>query len=262
MQSVLNTLRVLEELAVRQPVGVAELARGLDLPKSTVQRALGTLHTAGWIKQTGTTPTRWTLTTKALLVGRQATGELGLRDVAVPVMEALRREVDETVHLAVPEGDRVVLVERLETSQPVRIVLPLGQNLSGHASANGKAILAARSPEAVERYIAEGLPRFTRTTIGDAEALRADLAAVRARGYALNEREWRDDVSAVAAAVLGPDGTPVASVSVNMPASRCDRKRLDQLGAHVRAAAREVSAALGYEAPRSGRVAPRDGRAG
>lgn len=254
MQNVLNTLRVLEELAVRQPVGVGDLARAMELPKSTVQRALGTLHTAGWIKQTGSTPTRWTLTTKALLIGRQATGELDLRDVAVPVMEELRRTVDETVHLAVAEGERVVLVERLETTQPVRIVLPLGQHLSGHASANGKAILAARSPEAVERYLTQGLTRFTDTTIDDPAALRADLETVRACGYALNQGEWREDVSAVAAPVLGPDGSPVASVSINMPTSRCDRDRLVELGEHVRAAARRISAALGYQAPDSARA--------
>ncbi|WJV50399.1 IclR family transcriptional regulator [Streptomyces flavofungini] len=253
MQNVLNTLRVLEELAVRQPVGVADLARAMELPKSTVQRALGTLHTAGWIKQTGT-PTRWTLTTKALLIGRQATGELDLRDVAVPVMEGLRRTVDETVHLAVAEGERVVLVERLETTQPVRIVLPLGQHLSGHASANGKAILAARSPEAVERYLTQGLTRFTDTTIDDPAALRAELETVRARGYALNQGEWRDDVSAVAAPVLGPDGSPVAGVSINMPSSRCDRDRLVELGEHVRAAARKISTALGHQAPDAARA--------
>ncbi|MFD0415986.1 IclR family transcriptional regulator [Streptomyces sp. NPDC127108] len=254
MQNVLNTLRVLEELAVRQPVGVGDLARAMELPKSTVQRALGTLHTAGWIKQTGGSPTRWTLTTKALLIGRQATGELDLRDVAVPVMEELRRAVDETVHLAVAEGERVVLVERLETTQPVRIVLPLGQHLSGHASANGKAILAARSPEAVERYLTQGLTRFTDTTIDDPAALRAELETVRARGYALNQGEWRDDVSAVAAPVLGPDGSPVASVSINMPSSRCDRDRLVELGEHVRAAARKISTALGHQAPDSARA--------
>ncbi|MFD9884722.1 IclR family transcriptional regulator [Streptomyces alboflavus] len=254
MQNVLNTLRVLEELAVRQPVGVGDLARAMELPKSTVQRALGTLHTAGWIKQTGTAPTRWTLTTKALLIGRQATGELDLRDVAVPVMEELRRAVDETVHLAVAEGEQVVLVERLETTQPVRIVLPLGQHLSGHASANGKAILAARSPEAVEHYVTQGLTRFTDTTIDDPAALRADLEAVRACGYALNQGEWREDVSAVAAAVLGPDGSPVASVSINMPSSRCDRDRLVELGEHVRTAARSISAALGYQAPDAARA--------
>lgn len=76
MQNVLNALRALEEVAERQPIGVAELARAMDLPKSSVQRALVTLHTAGWIRPASGTTTRWMVTTKALHVGRHATGEL------------------------------------------------------------------------------------------------------------------------------------------------------------------------------------------
>ncbi|MFI5617993.1 IclR family transcriptional regulator [Streptomyces sp. NPDC051567] len=244
MQNVLNALRALEEVAARQPIGVAELARAMELPKSTAQRTLGTLHAAGWIRQTGSTPTRWALTTKALLVGRRATGELGLRDVAVPVMEELRRRTDETVHLAVPEGDRVILIERLETSRPVRIVLPLGQILPSHASANGKAVLAARPAGAVDQYIAAGLTGFTGDTITEPVLFREELAEIRRRGYATNGGEWRTDVSAVAAAVLGADGLPVASISVNVPTSRMTAQMSESLGAQVAAAAREVGAAL------------------
>ncbi|MFJ6656912.1 IclR family transcriptional regulator [Streptomyces sp. NPDC091377] len=246
MQNVLNALRTLEEVAARQPIGVADLARAMDLPKSSVQRALVTLHTAGWIRQAAGTPTRWTVTTKALYVGRSATGELGLRDIAVPVMEELRRQTDETVHLAVPEGGRIVLIERLETSQPVRIILPLGQNLPAHASANGKAVLAASSEDTVERYIAAGLARFTDASITDPDRLRAELAAIRARGYATNSGEWRDDVSAVAAAVVAEAGAdPVASISVNVPTSRMTDTSRETLGAAVREAADQVGKLLG-----------------
>ncbi|MFE3093280.1 IclR family transcriptional regulator [Streptomyces sp. NPDC059248] len=245
MQNVLNALRTLEEVAERQPVGVAELARALGLPKSSTQRALVTLHEAGWIRPAPGTPTRWAVTTKALHVGRRATGELSLRDIAVPVMEELRRRTDETVHLTVPEGGKVVLIERLETSKPVRIILPLGHALPVHASANGKALLAAGAPEAVERLITGGLEQFTDTSITDAGALRAELARIRERGYATNRGEWRTDVSAVAAAVLDADGTPVASISVNVPSSRMTDESRAALGAAVRDAARAVGEALG-----------------
>ncbi|MFE0426622.1 IclR family transcriptional regulator [Streptomyces sp. NPDC058953] len=245
MQNVLNALRTLEEVAERPPVGVAELARALGLPKSSTQRALVTLHEAGWIRPAPGTPTRWAVTTKALHVGRRATGELSLRDIAVPVMEELRRRTDETVHLTVPEGGKVVLIERLETSKPVRIILPLGHALPVHASANGKALLAAGAPEAVERLITGGLEQFTDTSITDAGALRAELARIRERGYATNRGEWRTDVSAVAAAVLDADGTPVASISVNVPSSRMTDESRAALGAAVRDAARAVGEALG-----------------
>ncbi|MCC3766157.1 IclR family transcriptional regulator [Streptomyces sp. UNOC14_S4] len=247
MQNVLNALRVLEEVADRQPVGVTDLARAMGLPKSSVQRALVTLHTAEWIQPAGDTPTRWAVTTKALHVGRRAAGELGLRDAAVPVMEELRRRTDETVHLAVPEGGKVVLIERLETAQPVRIVLPLGQILPLHASSNGKAVLAASPDEVVERYIAEGLPGFTGTTITDPGRLRTELAGIRARGYAANRGEWRADVSAVAAAVVGGadrDGLPVASVSVNVPTSRMTDASRSAFGALVAAAAKTLGDVL------------------
>ncbi|MFE3942294.1 IclR family transcriptional regulator [Streptomyces sp. NPDC059118] len=245
MQNVLNALRALEEVAARQPIGVADLARAMELPKSSVQRALVTLHTAGWIRQAAGTPTRWMVTAKALHVGRSATGELSLRDIAVPVMEELRRQTDETVHLAVPEGGRIVLIERLETSRPVRIILPLGQDLPAHASANGKAILAASTTETVENYMAEGLSRFTGTSITDPGDLRAELAEIRARGYATNSGEWRDDVSAVAAAVIGEAGTPVASISINVPTSRMTDASRAAFGVAVREAAQRVGKLLG-----------------
>ncbi|MFJ4183933.1 IclR family transcriptional regulator [Kitasatospora sp. NPDC089509] len=245
MQSVLNALRVLEEVAARQPIGVAELARVMELPKSSVQRALQTLHAAGWLGPADGTPTRWQVTAKALQIGRQATGELGLRDAAVPVMEELRRETGETIHLAVPEGGRVILVERLETSQPVRIVLPLGQDLPAHASANGKAVLAASPPEVLERYLADGLARYTDTTITEPRSLLEELAEVRRRGYATNGGEWRSDVSAVAAAVIGRLGVPVASLSVNVPASRATDASRAAHGVLVSAAAKRLGTVLG-----------------
>ncbi|TBO57408.1 IclR family transcriptional regulator [Streptomyces kasugaensis] len=244
MQNVLNALRVLETVAARQPVGVAAIAQETGIPKSTAQRALRTLQTAGWIRPAGGELTRWVVTTKALQVGRRATGELGLRDVAVPVMEKLRARTDETVHLAVPEGGKVVLVERLETSQPVRIVLPLGTDLPLHASANGKAVLAAGGPEPVEELLANGLPRHTDTTNTEPDRLRAELAAIRERGYATNSGEWRADVSAVAAPVVLGSGRVVASVSVNVPTSRMTEESRATFGALVRTAARDIARGL------------------
>ncbi|MEV0614351.1 IclR family transcriptional regulator [Nonomuraea sp. NPDC050404] len=236
MQNVINALRVLEEVAARQPVGVGELSRGLGLPKSTVQRSLKTLHEAGWIKPAGGEVTRWQVTSKALRVARST--ELGLRDAAVPVMEELRQRTGETIHLMVPEGDAVVLIERLETDKPLRIVLPLGIRLPLHASANGKAVLAH-----LGRPLAE-LPGYTDTTITDPLALRAELDAVIERGYADNRGEWRSDIAAVAAAIPGPAG-PIASLSISTPASRMTEELRAEYGKLVTRAARTLGETLG-----------------
>lgn len=245
MQNVANALRLLEELACRQPVGVGELARTLGIPKSTVQRALRTLHDCGWIRPASGELTRWALTSKALHVGWKATGETSLRDVAVPVMEDLRRATEETIHLTVPEGSTVVIIERLESPNAVRIILPLGHGAPIHASANGKAVLAASPPELVERLLADGLARYTDTTITRAEKLQTELHEIRTRGFATNVGEWRADIAAVGAAVLGREGLPVASLSISTPVNRMPADLQPVYGSLVRDAAARITAALG-----------------
>lgn len=244
MQNVVNALWVLEEVATRQPVGVSELARSLQLPKTSVQRCLQALSTAGWIRPVGSEVRRWALTSKALHVGRHAAGDLSLRDAATPIMEELRRRTEETIHLMVPEGNDTVLIERLETPKPVRIIIPLGGSSPIHASANGKAVLAASGSDEVERVIAEGLLRYTDTTIIDPDELRAELGVIREHGYATNKGEWRDDIAAVAAAIRGGEGRPVASLSISTPINRMPDELRPEYGSLVREAVRRISAVL------------------
>jgi IclR family acetate operon transcriptional repressor len=244
LRNVLNTLRVLEEVASRQPIGVGDLARSLEMPKSSVQRALLTLNEAGWIRPASGEVTRWVMTTKALAVGSRASGDLGLRDAAVPIMENLRRLTEETIHLTIPEDDKMVLIERLETAKPVRISMALGHALPLHASANGKAVLANSGPDVIRRLLATELPRYTDTTITDPDELRTELATIREQGFAVNHGEWRSDVGSVAAVVIGSQEKPIASVSVNIPVSRLTAESEAAFGVAVSEAARSLSARL------------------
>lgn len=247
MRSVRTALRVLECVADHQPAGVGELSRTLGLPKSSVQRALQTLGAAGWIRPAPGEVTRWVLTSRARRVGRLASEENSIREAAIGAMEQLRAETGETVHLMVPDGPRAVLIERLETSHPVRIVLALGSSAPLHGSSNGKAILASLPAGEAEAILDGELPRYTDNTIVDWEQFAAELAEIRRRGYATNNGEWRADIAAVAAAIVGPDGRPVASLSVSTPISRMPPDLSSHYGALVSAAARQVSAALGYD---------------
>lgn len=115
VRSVMTALRVLDEVAAREPIGVGELARLLELPKSSVQR---TLHAAGWIHPAGAESTRWELTTHILRTGQRATGGLGLRDVAVPDGGAAVGDAGDGAPRR-SEQDRAILIERLDSPQPV-----------------------------------------------------------------------------------------------------------------------------------------------
>ena len=244
VRSVMTALRVLDEVAAREPIGVSELARFLELPKSSVQRTLRTLHAAGWIHPVGAEMTRWGLTTHMLRTSQRATGGLSLRDVTVPVMEELRAATQETVHLAVPEEDHVIVIERLDSPQPVRTFIPLGMAAPIAASANGKAILATRPRAELEALLDGGQPAYTPSTVTDRDALLAELDTIRSRGYATNSEEWRTGVSAVAAAITAEGGRGIAGISVSTPSQRMNRKLQVHYGQLLREAAARISSTL------------------
>lgn len=244
MQSVLNAFKVLEEVAVRQPIGVSELARLLGLPKTTVHRALTTLQVAGWLRTSGEDLPRWSLTTRALNVGSHVSPLLGLRETAIPVMARLRDVTGESIHLSILEGDKIYLLERLNSPNIVRTVNKIGGSAPLHASATGKAVLASMPAELVEQVIAAGLESFTEHTITDPDRLRAELAEVRQRGYATNLSEWRPDVIAVGRAICDHGGRPFAALNVSAVASRTSETDIERYGRLLVEATAEVEARL------------------
>lgn len=243
MRSVSSALLVLEAVAEHQPIGLSALARTLGMPKTTVQRSLATLAEHGWLevdKQTG----GWQVGVRAFIVGSAVGARAGLRAAAIQTLNALGAEVGETVHLMVPHGREVVLVERVDSPHPVRAVAPLGARGPLHATSNGKSVLATMPPEEVETYIAAGLTAKTPRTMVDADELRADLRHVRARGYATCLEENEIGVVSVAAAIRSGDDRPVASLSISGPKARMQVKLLASYGQRVRQAAQEIARKL------------------
>ena len=135
-------------------------------------------------------------------------------------MRPVRDAIGETVHLGVPEGPELVIIGRLDGTQPLRAFLQLGTRAPLHGSAGGRAILAAMTDDEVELVLDAGIRRYTSRTITDRGRILRAVQQTRERGYAVNEGEWRTDIAAVAAAVLDRSRRPVAAISVSLPLNR------------------------------------------
>jgi IclR family acetate operon transcriptional repressor len=247
MESVRLALLVLESLATTGPIGVSALARKLDEPKTTVHRCLMTLHNAGWLRPiespSKNPPSRqrlWTLSLKMMSLGQRA-GHPQLREIALPIMDELREKTRETIHLMVPQDRVVVLIERLDSPQALRIVRPLGGRSLLHVASNGKAILAFQSSVERDEYLARPLKASTPQTITDPDVLRAELEKIRRSGYAVSLGELDEGVRAVAAPILNSESRPIGSISISCPTQRLPDERIGRYGAWVRAAAKEIS---------------------
>lgn len=245
VQSVQRSLRVLETVASRQPVGVAELARSLDLPKSTVQRSLVTLAEQGWLEPVHGDYVRWSLGPAARRLARASARETTLREAALAPMQALRDATDETIHLAVQDGVRwMVLIERMDSTQAVRTFNELGTRTPSYATSTGLSVLAHLPDADLEELFAEPLEVFSSTTVVDAAELRKELATVRERGYAVNLCRYRPQVAAVGAPIRAAAGRPVGGICISMPDSRFRPDRVEGWGRLVADTAGAIGARL------------------
>ncbi|WP_200862738.1 IclR family transcriptional regulator [Amycolatopsis orientalis] len=244
MNSVLSTLRVFEEVAQRQPIGVSELARCTDIPKSTVQRGLITLQQAGWLKVVDAERARWGVAPRVLALGLRDCGKPDLKEVAAPVVKRLAAETNETVLLAERDGDSLVVVAAQDTDQVVRVVLEIGTRVPLLATSGGTAIMALLDESEVEELFTHELPEFAQKP--DLVALRRDIALTAKRGYALNgSSSWfRPQVSSIGAAITDPSGRPVATITLAIPDTRYTRAQEKTFAPLVVAAAAEVSRLL------------------
>ncbi|MCI2422936.1 IclR family transcriptional regulator [Saccharopolyspora sp. K220] len=244
MSTALTALRVLDEVARAQPVGVTALAERMDLPKSSAQRALKALEAAGWIRQAGVAKRGWVLTTKAIDIAQRVAADVGVREAARNILTELRDATGESVHLAIREGHEVVIIDVVETVNPTRIYIPLGTRSPLHATATGKVLLAHMEPEQREEIIEVGLEKLTDATVTDPGQLRAELDKIREGNCAMVKGELRDDIASFAAPVFSHSGLILCAISVFVPRYRFP----EDGGAHFRReltkAAREISARL------------------
>ncbi|ABG92154.1 transcriptional regulator [Rhodococcus jostii RHA1] len=245
MQGIERGLRVLEAVAESQPVGVGELSRTLQLPKSTVQRTLQALASAGWIRSDGSEYTRWKLTSRALAVGRRGWDKGDLRTVALEPMRELRDLTNETITLQVRDGaERVVQIERMDSHQAVRTFIKVGSTWQLPHTSGGMAIMACLPDDEVDRILSSPIQQLTPQTDTDPESIRKKIEEIRRVGYAVNVNQNRMGVCAVGAAVLGEGGCPVGGIGISMPETRFDENRVPWWGKQVSDTAANVSSLL------------------
>jgi len=247
-QTLIRGLRVLEALTTQdRPIGVGELARMLELPKSTVQRLLRTLDQEGWAQTSNDAVTRWQLSPRLLALARRDTLSKSLREVAMPHLTALGVRTGETVHFSVLDRDvQLVLIERVDSIHPVRTFNAIGATTALHTSCSGKAVLAMLPQARAEEILARPLEKVTPNTSVDPQHLMHQVLEARERGYAVNISENRANVCTVGAAVADSSGKPVAAVAVSMPDIRFEPSRVPEWGAWVRETARAITDALAH----------------
>ncbi len=238
----LRLLLVLEEIAsAGVPITPTAVNAKLDLPKPTIHRLFSTLEDEGFVQRDLDGKT-YSPGPRLRVLATGVMSSLRIRTARQAILKRLSREIGETCNIALPDRDAMIYLERVETEWPLRIQLPQGTRVPFHCTASGKMYLSALASNHMQTYLAaDGLEARTENTIVDAGALRTEIEAIRAQGYALDREEFMDDMVALAVPVLDPHGRLMATLSFHAPTVRFDIDKALGYLEPLRAASAELS---------------------
>ncbi|MFJ6567714.1 IclR family transcriptional regulator [Streptomyces sp. NPDC091292] len=225
--------------------GVSVIARETGLPKAVTHRILRELVAGNFLAFDEETKV-YRMGPGALNIGLAAMRELDIASIAHRHLVALSERTGQTATLSIRQGWSRVYVDQVLSRQEIRMSVALGTSHPLHAGSSSKAILAALPDSEREDYIAHhSLDSVTDATITSADTLRDEISTIRAVGYAVSVGERQVEAASVAAALHGPIGQVVGSVSVCGTKNMFSEAGSRQLGEWVARAAADISADLG-----------------
>ncbi len=222
VQSVERAIQILKCFESYESLGISELSRLLDRPKSTVSGLVAALEADMLLEQDPVTG-KYRLGRTMFRLGSRYKQDL--RGKSMPFLQKLCDMTGETINLVVPDGKNVLYIAKVESNQSIRISTNVGGSLPMYCTAVGKAILAYMEPNRAQDLVEKsGDLRFASKNL-DHKALLDQLLQIRQQGYALDLEELNIGLICVGVPILDHENIPVAAISVSGPAFRMTQEK-------------------------------------
>jgi IclR family acetate operon transcriptional repressor len=221
------------------PLGVSELGRALELPKSTAHRLLASLAKRGLVEQDG--QGRYQPGIALLALGLGVLEREPLVAAARAVVEHAAESLGETIFLSSARAGRLYVLDKQEGTGFLRAAPRIGAEIPAHATAIGKLYLAF-APESL-RPLESPLEKYSRSTITDSRALAKEVELVRARGWAGMRNEWIPDLAGVAVPIRA-GGRMFGALAAAGPMSHFDGEHENVFRAELLESARAIESRL------------------
>ncbi len=250
VQALERGLNLLAIIAEADGLSLTSIAQRAGIAPSTAHRILTTLKANGFVQDDS--HGNYLIGVQAFRAGSAFLRNRKLADVGRITLRRLMEDSGETANIAIEIESSVVFISQMESHRSIRAFHRPGARGPMHASSLGKAMLAALTDEAVAQKLHRvGMPRLTERTIVDPDALFADLAIIRKRGWAIDDEEQAEGMRCVGAAVYNEHGEVIGAISVSGPTVRVTEERLGELGPMVKRAAAEITERVGGRAPKA-----------
>ena len=244
--SVENALTLLEMVAAQESVRVSDAGRALGVAPSTASRLMAMLHYHDFVVHDSESRAYRAGPALARL-GLNAIERMSVRRLALPFVERLARELDETVHFLVLDGASVLFVDGVESGRAVRTSRRRGELRPAHCTSGGKAMLATLPrDDLLRRYPQQQLQPCTTKSLTTRDALERELAEIKIRGYAISIQESEPDIAAMGAAIVTTTGKLIGALSIAIPTTRYEPTKFATLAEPLLEVAAEAGERLAF----------------
>lgn len=233
--SVDSALHLLNLLAENPGVGLSELARISGLTKSRTYRLLCTLESQFYV-QRSEEPVTWRLGYQVLVLGVTARKQIGITDIAEPILDELSQALNENLQIRLREGMEIVQIAVRSSRQALQVRSAVGNRRKLGAGASGKLLLAYAPDDVRDAFDVQSGEQA------------AQLSEIRQRQYSCSQGELTTGVWAFAVPIFDHRNLCVASLSLSAPASRVETLNQGQIIQTLQKAAMQISRQLGSAA--------------
>ncbi len=247
--SVKRAFQILDLVARRDnSLTISDLSRELGISKSTVHGIAQALEGIGAVVRNGETKC-YSLGMTLLQLARTAYARIDLKDVARPILEDLMRSTRQTVFLGIRSGDRVSIIDTVESTEDLKITAHIGARIPLMVGATGKVFMASLPENEVRQLMRSiGLRQNTEKSITDPDRYLEEIRKVRKLGYALDHGEYLQGVKAVAAPI-NATGRQMCAIWVVGFSRSMRTEEMTAMAVETRGAAEAISQMLDHGRP-------------
>ena len=230
LQTLHNAVDILDVVAQSSGgLSIRDIAGKVGLVEATTYRYVATLKSRGLLSESEKAG-HYILGTGIITLYRALRSNLSLSEAALPIMRRLAAEIGETVLLSTISGTKGICIEKVESSQILRVTYIPGATFYLHAGATGKVLLASLPAERQQFIIGKaGLPRLTDNTTTDPAVLKDELAKIRGAGFCVTDGEQLVGVRAISIPILESAGSGMpAALSIEGPVRRLEGRSTER----------------------------------
>jgi IclR family transcriptional regulator, KDG regulon repressor len=247
-QSVIKALKLLELFNEDvEELSLKEIADEGNIPKPTAYRLLSSLEYSGYIARTNEVQGgKYQLGLKLLELGNLVANRLEVREVALPLMQQLAKEINEVIHLVIVNQNKATYIEKVESSRALRLYTKIGKSVPLYIGSGPKLLLAFLPEEKQQQIIHQSRLISIQRPINKEELVK-ELQQIKADGFAYSIAEQDEDTTGISYPIYNYKRKVVAALAVSGLSSRFTGDNLQRIKHKSSTSAENISKQLGYK---------------